>query len=50
LPSNITVRLPEELIVARRQVPLSRDRSFLLSADASDRRADTPAWRIPDNW
>jgi hypothetical protein len=50
LPANVTVQLPEEIMAARRTVLLSRDRSFLLAADAPEGRVDPPAWRIPESW
>jgi Dolichyl-phosphate-mannose-protein mannosyltransferase len=50
LPANVIVQLPEQVIAARRTVLLSRDRSFLLAADAPEARVDPPAWRIPESW
>jgi hypothetical protein len=50
LPANIRERLTVETIASRRTVHLSPERSFLLAADAPEKRADPPAWRIPENW
>jgi hypothetical protein len=50
VPADIVGRLPSEAIAARRLLPLSYGRWFLLAADEPRRRVDPPAWRIPENW
>lgn len=50
LPANVVVQLPEEVIAARHMALFSRDRSFLLAADAPKGRVAPPAWHLPENW
>jgi hypothetical protein len=50
LPANIFSRLPAEVIAARRSLPLSNGRWFLLSPDAPNRQAAPRAWAIPKDW
>jgi hypothetical protein len=50
LPANIVAILPPDTLSARRVVPLSRDRYFVLAAEADDRHFSQLRWSMPQNW